>query len=63
MGLLVQHGEQVSEEVVNRNKIFMTKTYMPAKGEEVNAIAFPFYIFLRGHDFGPKCLTFSNVDD
>ena len=33
----------ISEEVVNRNKIFMTKTYMPAKGEEVNAIAFPFY--------------------
>ena len=23
--------------------IFMTKTYMPAKGEEVNAIAFPFH--------------------
>ena len=33
----------ISEETVNRNKIFMAKTYMPAKGEEVNAIAFPFY--------------------
>jgi twinkle protein len=36
-------GRGISSEVITRNKILMTEAYMPAKGEVVNCIAFPYF--------------------